>query len=301
MLYVAASKRWIDLGEKRATRRAHTATELADGRVLIAGGADASGNAIGLTEIFGVERGAACTSEKDCPSGFCVDSVCCDTACDQPCAACNVMGRAGTCSPVTGPPVGGRDCGGPIPLNPCAVPACDGKNTASCAGFAADATRVCIPGRCEGDILVGAAKCDGLGKCVRSDESSCAPFSCRDGACLTTCASATDCSGGASCEGGKCVARARCTDDKLGYYGPDGKARSCGAFRCGPDGACVDTCTASDVCAPGFVCDTNQHLCTGPSAAPGDDGGCAYGHGGANGWALLLAIAVVLRKRGGAR
>jgi hypothetical protein len=30
-------------------------------------------------------------------SGFCVDTVCCDTPCDQSLQACNLPGRVGTC------------------------------------------------------------------------------------------------------------------------------------------------------------------------------------------------------------
>jgi hypothetical protein len=30
--------------------------------------------------------------------GFCVDGVCCNTACDQPSEACNLPGQVGTCA-----------------------------------------------------------------------------------------------------------------------------------------------------------------------------------------------------------
>jgi hypothetical protein len=50
------------------------------------------------------KNGQACTSVSDCVSGFCVDGVCCATACAQACQACRgdlTNGQPdGTCAPV---------------------------------------------------------------------------------------------------------------------------------------------------------------------------------------------------------
>jgi len=46
---------------------------------------------------FGPEQ--TCRLPDECASGFCVSGVCCDSACDGPCMACDVPGRSGTCSP----------------------------------------------------------------------------------------------------------------------------------------------------------------------------------------------------------
>jgi MYXO-CTERM domain-containing protein len=43
-------------------------------------------------------NGAACADPSQCISTFCVDGVCCDTACDQPLQACNLPGEVGTCA-----------------------------------------------------------------------------------------------------------------------------------------------------------------------------------------------------------
>jgi len=44
-----------------------------------------------------LENGASCVADGECKSGHCADGVCCNTACDDPCAACNVAGHVGTC------------------------------------------------------------------------------------------------------------------------------------------------------------------------------------------------------------
>ncbi|MDX2167750.1 MAG: hypothetical protein SF182_11825 [Deltaproteobacteria bacterium] len=42
--------------------------------------------------------GAGCTDGGQCLSTFCVDGVCCNTACDQPLQSCDLPGQVGTCS-----------------------------------------------------------------------------------------------------------------------------------------------------------------------------------------------------------
>jgi len=43
-------------------------------------------------------NGAGCSTGPRCASGFCVDGVCCDTACEQPGQFCNLLGMKGTCA-----------------------------------------------------------------------------------------------------------------------------------------------------------------------------------------------------------
>ena len=56
-------------------------------------------------------NGKSCTSATDCASGFCVDQVCCDSACGGTCVACNQTGRVGKCSPFAAGTDPQNECG----------------------------------------------------------------------------------------------------------------------------------------------------------------------------------------------
>jgi hypothetical protein len=88
--------------------------------------------------------GAACLTAADCESAFCVDGVCCASACDISCYACNQAGLLGTCAALDGVE--------------------DISASAPCAG-----TRVCVteaPGTSscklrEGEACLSSAECAG--------------------------------------------------------------------------------------------------------------------------------------------
>ncbi len=113
-----------------------------------------------------------CTTDKQCGSGHCADGVCCDTACTGQCEACNKVpgADAGTCSPVTGAPLGKRTacaandpaCGG----------SCDGKNRLTC-NYPAQG-QVCRDGACTDGKAIVTSYCDGHGACPAEQDISCA-------------------------------------------------------------------------------------------------------------------------------
>lgn len=77
------------------------------------GGGGAAGGSGGASAGGGgstAELGEACTDADGCASGFCIDGVCCDSACDATCMACNVADLEGTCTnaPIDSPD---PDCG----------------------------------------------------------------------------------------------------------------------------------------------------------------------------------------------
>jgi uncharacterized membrane protein YgcG len=57
------------------------------------------------------KNGVACSSATACASGFCVDGVCCESACDGKCVSCNQAARAGKCSGYAAGSDPENDCG----------------------------------------------------------------------------------------------------------------------------------------------------------------------------------------------
>jgi hypothetical protein len=81
-------------------------------------------------------NGLTCAEAGDCDSGFCVDGVCCNSACSGVCDSCALAGLEGTCSPKNCSPFicdANGDC-----LTGC-------TSTADCAnGFACNASGQCV-------------------------------------------------------------------------------------------------------------------------------------------------------------
>jgi len=94
------------------------------------------------------KNGTACSSASACASGFCVDGVCCDSACDGTCVSCSQANRAGKCSPHTA---------GSDPQNQCGLGSGTCRSTCNGAG-ACDYPKYGTPcGTC--------LMCDGTGLC----------------------------------------------------------------------------------------------------------------------------------------
>ena len=68
-------------------------------RYLIAGGVSGT-TTLGSAQLYDASFGLSCTSNTQCVTGFCVNGVCCDTACNGGCGACNLTGKVGTCSAI---------------------------------------------------------------------------------------------------------------------------------------------------------------------------------------------------------
>ncbi len=145
--------------------------------------------------------GMACMRDGQCLSGHCVDGVCCDTACNGQCQACDVATHAGTCTQVMGTPHGTRAaCAG---TGACAG-TCDGSQAMTCTY--PGTTTSCRDASCTGAVAVTAATCDGMGACNAPGPAPCAPYACTGSVCGTACAQPTDCASGNYCnELSQCV------------------------------------------------------------------------------------------------
>jgi RHS repeat-associated protein len=82
-----------------SAQQGHTATLLGNDAILIAGGVSGS-TTLRTSQLYDASFALACTTNSQCVTGFCVNGVCCDTACNGGCGACNLSGKVGTCSAV---------------------------------------------------------------------------------------------------------------------------------------------------------------------------------------------------------
>ncbi len=173
-----------------------------------------------------------CTLASECKSGFCVEGVCCDRACDGVCESCALAEAPGVCTPVPA----ARDPKGTCSAGASCAHTCDGHGScigalpgSQCAPAACiDATHLHGIGIC---ATVGASSCD-----VASEQVfDCSPYHCDStiGACATTCQSSADCASGYACDGqqhcvvdvggsaasGGCAIGERATRARLGAIG----------------------------------------------------------------------------------
>ncbi len=193
--------------------------------------------------------GGGCGAANECTTGYCVDGVCCGTACTGTCQACkDTLKASGTDNGTCGDAASGTD-----PHDNCADDTsttcqkngfCDGAG--QCSVYAAGTQ--CGAPACSSDIPT-TAECDGAGQCKIKNGTSCFPAACSAGACVggdggAGCTTDPDCSGSAYCDAGSCVQKH-----------PDGDActaaRECANAHC-VDGYCCNTacdgqCEACDV------------------------------------------------------
>jgi hypothetical protein len=112
-------------------------------------------------------QGGFCTQPQDCGSGLtCVDSVCCNTACNAGCEACDLPGSVGTCTQIGN----GQD-----PDNECGGVGCTGYYY----GWSGD--------NCQrkADVPANVAACNGAGAC-RTTAQECTAYNVA-GPVTTTC------------------------------------------------------------------------------------------------------------------
>ena len=196
-------------------------------------------------------NGTPCNNGSECASTFCVDGVCCDSACTSPCQACAAAEKQGGVDGECGPAAAGRD-----PHNDCpdeGSTSC--QRDGSCDG--AGACRLypegvgCGATMCQGNTVTGFI-CNGMGTCVNDSTGvMCAPYLCQAGGCSTSCQTDAEC---------------------LGDFW-------CNAFLCEPKGQLGETCTSasgclSNFCVDGVCCETE---CSGQCEAcdvAGSEGSC---------------------------
>src|SRR5665213_725075 len=147
--------------------------------------------------------GAACGCNAQCASGFCVENVCCDSACTGGCNTCSATGTPGMCvkRPAGDAPRNATDCAAQSAASCGFDGTCDGSG--ACRYLLGT---TCVGGTCNSDAVVGAYACDGTGQCKPGVTMLCLPFTCDAmqgdplmGQCYTKCTSNAQCTAGQQC------------------------------------------------------------------------------------------------------
>jgi hypothetical protein len=237
--------------------RAHTATLVGNKFVLVAGGLKGGTPPVtSAAGLYDVSFGLACTAPSQCSTGFCVNGVCCDSACTNSCSACNLAGSVGVCSPK---PNGS---------------ACEDGNF--CTQFDTCQAGTCVSGGAktngsgcdDGNLCTQLDTCQ-FGTCVGGDAKVCPPADqCRPSA---TCNPSTGlcpvAAMGTSCTDNNVCNGAEACDDK-------GNCKAGTPLTCVASAGCVNpsTCHPTNGCQagparPGQTC-TTTNVCATPGVCP---------------------------------
>jgi|GEM_PF-1129171 len=226
-----------------------------------------------------------CDENYECTSTFCVDGVCCNTACSDPCQACSAStkqtGADGLCGPAREDTDPHDDC----VENPPASCSYDGQcnGTGACRLYIQGTA--CGPTACDGNLVKGQT-CNGSGTCVNDPTGTdCSPYVCENSVCMTSCVDANDCSTGNLCVDNVCT-----TPGQLGS--PCTIGTQCGSGWC-VDGVCCNEecegqCEACSVAGSVGICAPvtgsplgNREPCDGTAPCKGSCDGieataCSY-------------------------
>jgi len=200
---------------------------------------DDAGSSSGSAYVFALRLmgGESCAGDDACASQFCVDGVCCESACNGSCEACDFAGLEGVCAPTArgsapAPGCNGYLCNGAIRECPSD---CAGDEDCTATHHCPDAlgcvpkkvdgtlcggNNVCLSGHCVDGVCCAEACAQGCGSCVvagfegtctplekgHSGTPSCAPHLCggSDTSCPTGCSTHGDCTQGGHCDNGIC-------------------------------------------------------------------------------------------------
>ncbi len=215
-------------------------------------------------------QGDSCTVDAECGSSHCVDHVCCDSACNDACHACNLTGFPGSCQPVGAgnAPASGHPTCGPDPISGCQRDGtCDGKG--ACRLY--QSGTLCGSPSCASGTLTPASTCDGKGTCTPTASRSCAPYVCQDGqSCFSACTANAQCSGTNACVNSSCGPKSNGAQCSAGT--------ECASGYCAQQTCCDQPCNTS--CVSCNQAGANLGKCS-PVQPNGADplGGCAKGSG----------------------
>ena len=216
--------------------------------------------------------GAACQADTECSSGYCVDSVCCESACSGTCETCNLnAATAGTCKPIPDGTDPDQECVMQSTDSGAAAadansPADDGSSTSD-GSSASDAPRAADAESSSGDASDEAGESDGGVSTVTADsginlpdggvtsnDKSCAGACNGQRACAypdsTKTCGTRFCNSASEAAGFVCNGAGSCT---LGL-------QSCIVYSC-TGAACGTSCAQTSDCADTHYCEGPTHKC----------------------------------------
>lgn len=125
-----------------------------------------------IQPFLGPPNGSECLANDECGSGFCVDGLCCRTACEGACQACDLEGSVGVCKPVAD----GSVCSDENMCtlgDTCRAGVCTPTEFVGCRASECRPVLECNPstGDCEGPAL--------------ADGTACTGGTCQEGECVT--------------------------------------------------------------------------------------------------------------------
>lgn len=169
-------------------------------------------------------NGKPCNAANECSSGYCVDDVCCENACDGTCSACNVSPMtAGTCTMV---PPGQKDTYGTIVCS--GIFSCDGNgvckkdNGQGCATASDCVNAQCVDGYCCNEACTATCKACNLSGTLGICKN--VPLGMQDNNAPLTCNGTQTCDGSGSCKlinGQPCSSNSMCLSGYCKNSNPD--------------------------------------------------------------------------------
>ncbi len=162
--------------------------------------APASDSASDSDVTTGAANGTACASATACASGFCVEGVCCNSACGDLCWACSLSHALGTCVPVPDGVDPREQCEAEATSSCGRSGACDGRGGCALHGMGTQ----CAPQSCAAGQEIAASTCNGAGACQPGIARACNPAACSLDRCAVACSVSAPCAAGFICVGGRC-------------------------------------------------------------------------------------------------
>src|SRR5262249_7305354 len=138
-------------------------------------------------------NGQTCAAAGECLSNFCVDGVCCESACAGACRSCALASSPGMCKNTPGGNSDPRGMCTDTGVASCGTNGkCDGSG--ACQKYADGS--VCAQETCNSNVSTGASTCMS-GRCTAPASVPCSPYVCNGtgagGKCFTVCSGNAQC------------------------------------------------------------------------------------------------------------